>query len=101
MHNTLLKVKLQNLPLTALYIPSKSTVKHLLPMTVRSKTSKHVKMKESENITQTEENPKAGSAIHSQDGFKNQTEERREDKSFSFGAPQTSTTVPDHETQVA
>lgn len=45
-------------------------------------------MKESENITQTEENPKAGSAIHSQDGFKNQTEESREDKSFSFSAPQ-------------
>ena len=58
-------------------------------------------MKESENITQTEENPKAGNAIHSQDGFKNQTEESREDKSFSFSAPQTSTTVPDHETQVA
>lgn len=70
-------------------------------MPVRFKTSKHVKTKESENVTQTEKSSKAVKAIHSQDGFRSQTEESREDKSFSLGVPQASITVPDHRTQAA
>ena len=97
----LLKVKLQKLPSTALYVPFKATIKHLSPKPARFKTSKHLKMKEGENVSQAEENPKAIKATHSQDGFKNQPEESRRQKLLLGCAPQTSTTVPDHETDMA
>lgn len=96
-HNMLLKSSFENYLAHPFQVYSQT----LLPMPVRFKTSKHVKTKESENVTQTEKSSKAVKAIHSQDGFRSQTEESREDKSFSLGVPQASITVPDHRTQAA